>query len=85
MRGKWLVISFIKNHSLYKKIVLLIIIVAAMYATWQLQQLLQIKVNPRKSLQRFLLFFVINFIAVFLIIVLTGFIIIHFKEFFFTP
>jgi len=80
-----LVISFIKNHSLYKKIVLLIIIVAAMYATWQLQQLLQIKVNPRKSLQRFLLFFVINFIAVFLIIVITGFIIIHFKEFFFTP
>ena len=60
------------------------IVVAAMYVAWQLQQLLQIKVNPRKSLQRFLLFFVINFIAVFLIIVITGFLIIHFKDFFFT-
>jgi hypothetical protein len=61
------------------------IIVAAMYIAWQLQELLQIKVNPRKSLQRFLLFFIIDFIAVFLIILITGFIIIRFKEFFFTP
>jgi len=61
------------------------IIVTAMYVAWQLQQLLQVKVNPRKSLRRFLLFFAINFIGVFFIIVITGFIIIHFKEFFFTP
>ena len=61
------------------------IVVAAMYVAWQLQQLIQIKVHPRKSFKRFLLFFVINFIAVFLIIVVTGFLIIQFKDFFFTP
>ena len=56
-----------------------------MYAAWQLQQLLQVKIQPRKSFSRFLLFLMANIAAVLFIIVIIGFIIIHFKEFFFTP
>ena len=56
-----------------------------MYAAWQMQQLLQVKIHPRKSLLRFLLFLMVNIVAVLFIIAITGFIIIHFKEFFFTP
>lgn len=56
-----------------------------MYAAWQMHQFLQLKVDPRKSLQRFLLFLLLNIGAVFLIIFIVGFTIIHFKEFFFKP
>ncbi len=56
-----------------------------MYSVWQMQQLLQVKIQPRKSLSRFLLFLIVNIVAVLFIIVITGFTIIHFKEFFFTP
>jgi predicted PurR-regulated permease PerM len=58
-------------------------VVAAMYAAWQMQQFLQRKVEPRKSMQRFLLFLLLNAAAVFFIIIVVGFTIIHFKEFFF--
>ena len=56
-----------------------------MYAAWQMQQLLQVKIQPRKSFLRFLLFLMINIAAILFVIVIAGFIIIHFKEFFFTP
>ena len=56
-----------------------------MYAAWQMQQLLQAKIQPRKSLLRFLLFLMVNIVAVLLIVAINGFTIIHFKEFFFTP
>ena len=56
-----------------------------MYVAWQMQQLLKEKIQPRKSLSRFLLFLIVNVVAVLFITVITGFTIIHFKEFFFTP
>ncbi len=56
-----------------------------MYAAWQMQQLLQVKIQPRKSFSRFLLFLFVNIVAVLFIIVIIGFTIIHFKDFFFTP
>jgi len=70
---------------LYKKILLLVLVVAAMYAAWQLQQFLQIKIGPRKSMYRFLLFLLLNLTGLFLLIFLLTFIIIHLKDFFFTP
>ena len=41
-----------------------------MYAAWQMQQLLQVKIQPRKSLLRFLLFLMVNIGVVFIDIVL---------------
>ena len=56
-----------------------------MYFTWQMQQFLQLKIQPRKSFLRFILLLVISMAFVFFIIFLIGLTIIHFKEFFFTP
>jgi hypothetical protein len=68
---------------LYKKLLMLVLIVAAMVAAFQLQRYLKTTINPHRSLSHFLLFLLINIIIVFVLVFIMGFIIIYFKDFFF--
>jgi hypothetical protein len=68
---------------LYKKLLILALVVAAMVTAFKLQQHLKTKIDPRRSLQHFLLFLLINIAGLFVLVFITGFIIIYFKDFFF--
>ncbi len=41
------------------------------------------RIDPRRSFKDFLLFMVVNVLSVFVLVFIFGFIIIHFKDFFF--
>jgi len=68
---------------LHQKLLLLVLVVAAMGSAWQIQQFLKEKIDPRSSSTRFLFFLILVIAVVFLIIFITGSTIIHFKDFFF--
>ncbi|MEP7108421.1 MAG: hypothetical protein ABI760_10575 [Ferruginibacter sp.] len=68
---------------LYKKLLILVLIVAAMMIAFRLQRYLRNLINPGRSFQQFLLFLLINSIIVFVLVFMTGFIFIYFKDFFF--
>jgi hypothetical protein len=66
-----------------KNILLLLLVASAMMVGYQLQAWLKIRIDPYRSGKRLLLFFLINIIGLFSLVVITGFVIIYFKDFFF--
>ena len=68
---------------LLKKILLLAIIAVAVVAGYAIYQFWNKKIDPRKSFKYFIIYMLVNLASVFIIVFITGFIIIHFKEFFF--
>gem|GEM_PF-5171203 len=54
-----------------------------MASAYQLQKYLKATINPRKSLSQLLLFLLLSVGLVFIVIFLTGFVIIYFNNFFF--
>lgn len=68
---------------LYKKVLLLILIIAAMWSAYQLQQYFQVIIQPKKSLSHLFLFLLISCATVFVLAFIAGFTIIYFNNFFF--
>ncbi|MGC4101999.1 hypothetical protein [Ferruginibacter sp.] len=67
-----------------KKILLLAVIAAAVFAGYTIYQFWNKKIDPRRSFRHFIIYILVNLASVFVIVFITGFIIIHFKEFFFS-
>ena len=66
-----------------KKLLILLLIVAAMYVAYIAINFLKSKINGRKNMGSFLLLLLLSFGAVFLIILTFGFLLTEFKDFFF--
>lgn len=71
--------------NLLKKLLILLMVALAMYGTYQAVEYLKKKINGRKSLGNFLLLFFLSFGVVFLVILFLGWIIGHYRDFFFKP
>jgi hypothetical protein len=67
-----------------KKLLILLLILAAMYVAYITVNFLKSKINGRKNMGSFLLLLFLSFGAVFLIILAFGFLLTEFKDFFFT-
>jgi len=68
---------------LYKKILLILLLILATGMAYSVHQLLTRIINPRRSFAHFMMFVLMNLATVFLIVFIFGFIIIHFNNFFF--
>ncbi|MDE3211940.1 MAG: hypothetical protein KGM98_01800 [Bacteroidota bacterium] len=68
----------------FKKLLILIIIAVAMYGTYRVVEFLKARINGRKNLANFILLLLTSFGAVFLVIVLLGWIFTYYRNFFFT-
>jgi hypothetical protein len=67
-----------------KKLLILLLVLAAMYVAYVAVNFLKSKINGRKSMGFVLLLVFLSFGAVFLIILTFGFLLTEFKDFFFT-
>ena len=68
---------------LFKKLLMLLLVVSAMFVAFKSQQYLITKIKPARSIQHFLLFLLICALIIFVMVFITGFAIIYFKDFFF--
>jgi hypothetical protein len=67
-----------------QKLLLLVIIATAIFAGYGIYQFLTTKINPRRSFAHFIVYMLLNLAGIFVIAFIVGFIIFHFKEFFFS-
>jgi len=67
----------LKGASLYKKLLILVLMVGAILAAYRFQQYSKLLIDPRRSFLHFLLFFLINIMVVFVLVFITVFIIIY--------
>jgi hypothetical protein len=68
---------------LFKKMLVLILVLAAMYLAYFVVNFLKTKIKIRENMGAFLLLLVLSFASVFLIITSLGFLLIEYKTFFF--
>ena len=68
-----------------KKILIVLIVVAAMCACYYVVSFLKAKINGHRNFGAFLLLVLLSFASVFIIIVSLGFIFNEYRNFFFTP
>jgi hypothetical protein len=68
-----------------KKVLILLLTVAAMVAAYFINEFLKKKINPRRSFGHFILFILANLIAALALIILLSFFLYRFKDFFFKP
>jgi len=68
---------------LLQKILLFILIAAAVFTGYSVYQFWNKKINPRQSFKHFILYMLANLASIFIIVFVFGFVIIYFKEFFF--
>jgi hypothetical protein len=80
MQGKW----WVTDIAMVQKLLLLVIIIAAIFAGYGIYQFLTKKINPRRSFSHFITYMLLNLAGIFVIAFIVGFIIFHFKEFFFS-
>jgi hypothetical protein len=69
--------------SFLKKVMILGFTILLMVTAYYVYQFLHRKLNPRKSVFNLVLFFLLNLLAVFLLIFLLSLFLFKFKEFFF--
>jgi predicted PurR-regulated permease PerM len=69
--------------SFIKKVLILAFTIVLMVAAYFIYQFLHRKLNPRKSFFNLVLFFLLNLLAVFVLIFLMSLVLYKFKEFFF--
>jgi hypothetical protein len=72
-----------KIMNFFKKILILVIIVGAMYITYVIVQFLKLRIEARKNITNFLLLFFLSFAVVFFMIYLLGWIFGQYRNFFF--
>ncbi len=67
----------------FKKILILLIVVAAMYLTYSIVNYLKLKINAHRNIGAFLLLLLLSFATVLIIIFSLGFIFSEYRNFFF--
>ena len=67
----------------FKKMLILLLVLVAMYLAYVVVNFLKSKINVRGNMGAFLLLLLLSFTTVFLIILAFGFLLIEFKDFFF--
>jgi hypothetical protein len=67
----------------FKKVLILLLVVAAMYLAYVVVNFLKSKINARRNMGAFLLLLLLSFTTVFLIILAFSFLLVEFKDFFF--
>jgi hypothetical protein len=67
-----------------QKFLLFFIICCSLIAAYSAYQFWNKKINPRHSFKNFIGYMLLNLTSIFIIVFIFGFIIIHFKEFFFS-
>jgi formate/nitrite transporter FocA (FNT family) len=68
-----------------KKFLLLGVIAAAVFSGYSFYQYINKKINPRQSFTHFIFFMLLNLLGIFIVVFVFSFLVIHFKEFFFSP
>jgi FtsH-binding integral membrane protein len=68
-----------------KKLLLLGVIAAAVFSGYSFYQYITKKINPRQSFTHFIFFMLLNLLGIFIVVFVFSFLVIHFKEFFFSP
>ena len=68
---------------LFQKLLLILIIAAAVLTGYNCYKFWSKKIDPRKSFKHFIIYMLTNLVSIFAIVFITSFIIIYFKEFFF--
>jgi len=69
----------------FKKILILLIVIGAMYLTYLVVNFLKAKINVHRNMGTFLLLLILSFASVFLIILFLGFVFTEYRNFFFKP
>ena len=69
--------------SFIKKVLILAFTIVLMVSAYYIYQFLRRKLNPRKSFLNLVLFFLLNLVAVFVLIFIMSLVLFKFKEFFF--
>jgi predicted PurR-regulated permease PerM len=67
----------------FKKILILLIVIAAMYLTYLVVNFLKSKINVHRNMGAFLLLLLLSFATVFIIILFLGFVFTEYRNFFF--
>jgi hypothetical protein len=67
----------------FKKMLILLLVMIAMYLAYVVVNFLKSKINARGNMGAFLLLLLLSFTTVFLIILVFGFLLVEFKDFFF--
>ena len=67
----------------FKKMLILLLVLVAMYLAYVVVNFLKSKINVRGNMGAFLLLLLLSFATVFLIILALSFLLIEFKDFFF--
>lgn len=68
---------------LFKKILILLIVIAAMYLAYAVVKFLKSKINTHRNMGGFLLLLLLSFVTVFIIIFSLGFVFNQYRNFFF--
>ena len=67
----------------FKKVLILLMVLIAMYLAYVAVHFLKSKIDVRGNVGAFLLLLVLSFTTIFLIILILGFLLVEFKDFFF--
>ena len=64
------------------KIILIVLIAAAMLLSYGMYTFWGVKINPRKSIVHFIGYLIANIVTIFAVVFIFAFVVIYFKEFF---
>ena len=67
----------------FKKVLILLMVLIAMYLAYVAVNFLKSKIDVRRNMGAFLLLLLLSFTTIFLIILILGFLLVEFKDFFF--
>ena len=71
--------------NIFKKALIVILVASAMYLAFFVVSYLKSKINVHRNMGTFLFLLLLSFSAVFMIILILGFIFTQFRNFFFAP